>query len=653
MLASSSPAAYADTYAGHDLKEVVVTASPLPTNADGLATIVGTVDREQILQQGGASLADALANQPGVSGSGFASGASRPVIRGFDSNRVRVLEDGIGSFDVSDVGPDHGVPIDPLSARRIEVVRGAATLRYGSQAIGGVVNAINDRVPTSLPDAPIAGEVSGTYATNANAREAAGLIDGRVGSLALHVDGFDRHTDDYDIPGGTQPNSFFRGKGFAGGGSYFFGDGDASRVGVGAVHYASTYGIPSDDTFIDMKQTKFLTRSSFAIGAGTLQSLAVEGGYADYEHREIDPADGAALSTFKDREWDARTEALFGAIGPLASSAIGVQVQRKNFSALGEGADYLLPTTTRSAGAFLFTELPFSDALRLQAGARIERVTVDGTPLSDEATSRRFTPTSGSAGLLYEVSKDVRLGLTVTSAARAPGQTELFARGPHDGPRTFETGDSTLGLERANSVEATLRVRGERARFEGAVWAAKFSNYIYGELTGRTCDDAGACVSDDSEALRELVYREVDATFRGLEGKATVTLTDSTRGALSAEFLGDYVRATLSGGGNVPRIPPYRVGVALHWDTERVDAGALVRYTGRQTNTGFNESETGGFTSIDAHLGWHPSTGTPALTVMLVGRNLTNSTQRNAIALNKDFVVMPGRDARLLIRASF
>src|SRR5688500_11516562 len=196
---------------------VIVSASPI-TPEDKLAIIVESVDRDEILRAGGANLADALANVPGVTGSGFASGASRPIIRGFDSNRVRTLEDGIGSFDVADVGPDHGIPIDPLSAQMIEVIRGAATLRYGSQAIGGVINAINNRIPSRLPDEPLAAELTGLYGTNADTRQGSALIDARLGSFAIHADGFRRKTDDYDIPGGTMANSFFEGDGYSLGG---------------------------------------------------------------------------------------------------------------------------------------------------------------------------------------------------------------------------------------------------------------------------------------------------------------------------------------------------------------------------------------------------------------------------------------------------
>jgi iron complex outermembrane receptor protein len=636
------------------LQTVVITASPIPTDPDHIATIVETVDRDDILRKGGANLADALSDVPGVTGTSFASGASRPVIRGFDANRVRTLEDGIGSFDVSDVGPDHGVPIDPFSAQKVEVVRGAATLRYGSQAIGGVVNAINNRVPTELPDTPVTGEVTGSYGTNADSRQGAAQLDGKLGQLAFHADGFDRHADDYDIPGGTMSNSFFRGDGYSAGSSYFFGDGDASRIGAAVVHYDSKYGIPGEDTFIDMQQTKELLRSSFAIDSGAFKTLNIEGGYADYEHSEIDPESGEKLSTFKDREWDSRAEGIFGAIGPFSGAALGVQAQRKNFSALGEGGDYLSPTLTRTEAAFAFAEAPLTNALKLQAGARVEDVQIDGTPASDVAVSREFTPVSGSVGLVYELNSITRLGLTASSAARAPAQTELFARGPHDGPGTFETGDPNLASERANSLEGTLRIRTDKVRFEGSLWGAKFDNYIFGQLTGRTCNDDGVCVADDSQELRELNYSQLGAKFYGAEGKTTVDVMQTSAGKLQAELLADYVRAKLDdGAGNVPRMPPYHVGAGLSWTAAQFDGGFLVKYAGRQNDTATAETPTAGFVNVDAQLGWRPVASNPDMELVLVGHNLTDATQRNSVALNKDDVILQGRDVRLLFRAAF
>jgi iron complex outermembrane receptor protein len=634
------------------LQELVITASPIAHDADRFATIVDSVDRSQILRQGGANLVDALANTPGVTGTSFAAGASRPVIRGFDANRVRVLEDGVGSFDVSDVGPDHGVPIDPLSAQRIEVVRGAATLRYGSQAIGGVVNAINSRVPTALPEQPFSGDASASYASSARAGEGTVLFDARAGQFAFHADGFARHTSNYDIPGpGKQSNSFFTGDGFSMGGSFFFGD---SRVGAAVVHYDANYGIPNDSTYIAMKQTKGMLRSSLAIGAGAFQTLSVEGGYADYEHKERE-SDRTVLSTFKDREWDARGEGVFGELGPLSGAAVGIQLQHKSFSALGDGASYLLPTATRTAAAFAFAEAPINERAHLETGVRVEHVRIRGTPTSGLSTTRTFTPISGSLGVVWNPVEQIGVGAMLSSAARAPAQTELFARGPHDGPGTFETGDAMLDVERVTSLEGTLRLRYSAMRHDTSVWIAKFNNYIYGHLTGRTCNDDGSCVAGNSQDFKELNFDQRAATFRGFETKLTAPLLDNAEGGqLNGELFADYVRATLNGGGgNVPRIPPWHVGGALHWTRRQGYAGLSLKYSAPQNQTSIAESRTAGFTSVDAYVGWQSMGPDARFEVSLIGRNLTDSVQRNAIAINKDSVTLPGRDLRLVVRATF
>jgi iron complex outermembrane receptor protein len=627
---------------------VVVSASPI-TPEEKLATIVESVDREEILRAGGSNLADALSRTPGVTGTGFASGASRPIIRGFDTSRVRTLEDGIGSFDVADVGPDHGIPIDPLSAERIEVIRGAATLRYGSQAIGGVINAINNRVPSRLPDEPFEAELTGLYGINADTRQGSAMLDARAGSFAIHADGFRRKSDDYDIPDGTMSNSFFEGDGYSLGGSYLF---DRNRIGAAVIHYDSRYGIPGEEAFIDMQQTKELMRTSFAPDLGALHTLTIEGGHADYEHSEIELATGEVGSTFKDDEWDARVEALLGEIGPFSAAAVGAQFQNREFAALGEGEDYLLPTETRSAAAFAFADLRLSGRLHVHVGARVESVDVDGTPADDTATSRSFTPISASAGLLFDASDALRLGFTFSSAARAPGQTELYARGPHEATATFETGNPDFDEERANSLEATFRFDADRASFETAVWRSEFSDYIFGNLTGRTCDDDGVCADDDGGELSELVYEQRDAAYWGAEAKATVNLFKGSHGWLHGIALADYVRATLEGGGEVPRISPYHVGLGLDWDGPRVGGGFLVKYTGaRDAHLATAETPTAGFLSLDAQAVWRPFESHPDVELTLVGRNLTDRLQRNAVSLNKDEVILPGREVRLMIRA--
>lgn len=628
--------------------DIIVTGSPLGSET---ATIVATVDRDQIVKTGGGNIADALSEVPGVAGTGFASGASRPIIRGMDATRVRMLEDGSSASDVSDIGPDHGVPIDPLSAQRIEVVRGAATLRYGSQAIGGVVNVINNRVPTDLPTRDLSGEASGSYATNADTWQGSALADAKVGNLALHADGFYRHAGDYDTPLGTQSNSFLRGWGGALGGSYFFGPDNGSHVGATVIHYAAQYGIPADTAWIDMRQTKVIGRSLFTLGDGTLQSLSIDGSYGDYSHDEKNP-DGSINTTFKNKELDSHAELLLGPIGFFSRTALGIQAGHRDFSAIGEDSAYLQPATSRSAAAYLFTEVPVGTALHLQASGRVEDVHVEGTPASDVLTRRDFTPVSGAIGALLDLSPAVKLGATFASTGRAPAITELFARGGHDGPQTFETGDPMLKIERANSLEGTLRVNSGPFRFEGSVYATWFHNYIFGQLTGRTCDDDGVCAVGDGGELKELNYGQQGARFSGLEAAAHYRLLKTEVGGLEVKALGDYTRAKLDDGSNVPRIPPYRIGGGLDWTSPRVDAGFLLMHVGRQDKFGDFDTETDGYNTLSANLAVRPFRNHPGIELAVVGQNLTDDVIRNASAFNKEDVVMPGRTIRFVLRAA-
>lgn len=629
-------------------QQIVVTASPFAHARDETPAIVAKVDAEQILKSGGSSIGEALANIPGVSSSGFAAGASRPIIRGMDSARVRMLEDGTSSSDVSDIGPDHGVPIDPLAARSIEVVRGAGTLRYGSQAIGGVVNVLNNRVPLTLGSTPLAAEASGTYATVSDTIQGAALVDARAGNVALHADGFVRDSGDYDTPLGRQANSFFHGSGESAGASWFLGDGK-SRIGAAVVRYDSRYGVPSDVTSIVMRQTKFLTKSSFDLGTGALKAFTLDGSYADYQHQERNP-DGSVNSTFKNKEYDVRGELVANPVGPFSNIAVGGEYQHRAFSALGEGGDYLSPATARSIAGYVFADARLGQRFHLEASGRVESVRIDGTPVTDLPTRVSYTPLSGAIGVLYEPAGAVKLGLTFASTARAPALTELFARGPHDGPGTYELGDAGLRPERANSLEGSLRVRQGAFRFDGSVYATWFRNYIYGDLTGLRCDDGGVCGSDGD--LRQLFYRQQGAHFRGVEGEARYEVLRSGAGTLVAKVTGDVTRATLDDGSNVPRIPPWRAGGGLAWEGDRFDAGVNLVHAGRQNHFGRFDTATPGYDALDVQASWRPFRALPGVELAVVGQNLTNAVQRNAASLNKDLVVSPGRNVRFVLKVA-
>jgi iron complex outermembrane receptor protein len=263
---------------------------------------------------------------------------------------------------------------------------------------------------------------------------------------------------------------------------------------------------------------------------------------------------------------------------------------------------------------------------------------------------RDFLPLSAAVGALYDLNDAIKLGLTASTAARAPAQTELFARGPHDGPQTFETGDPALKMERSNSLEGTLRAKYDVIDFEGSLWSSWFNHFIYGALTGRMCNDAGDCLPSSGGDLKELLYRQQGAHYWGAEAKAAIPLWKPEAGQLDANLQGDFVRATLSDGGNVPRIPPYRIGGGLSWTSDAFDAGFLFLFAGRQDEFGQFDTPTPSYVALDAHVAWRPFTNSPGVEFLLAGHNLTNAVQRNAAAMNKDDVVLPGRDVRFVMR---
>jgi iron complex outermembrane receptor protein len=248
----------------------------------------------------------------------------------------------------------------------------------------------------------------------------------------------------------------------------------------------------------------------------------------------------------------------------------------------------------------------------------------------------------------------MKWGLTASTTTRAPAMTELFARGGHDGPQTYETGDPNLKVERAKALELTLRVHRGAFRFDGSLYSTWFDNYIYGDLTGRTCDDADLCAAGDAYALREVFYRQQGAHFRGIEAEARYDLVKTGKSGLTARLMGDLTRATLDDGQNVPRIAPWRIGGGLDWESPRWDAGVAYTRYAAQHDYGRYDTPTEGYNALSAHIALRPFTAHPGVEFSVVGQNLTDDVQRYATSFNKGLVMAMGRSVRLVARiASF
>jgi len=624
-----------------EIKGLVVTASALNDTAETLSRPAEILAGERLNESRAATLGDTVAKLPGVQTSNFGAGVGRPIIRGLDGARVGVLSGGLATQDVSTISQDHAVTVEPFLADQIEVLKGPATLLFGSGAIGGVVNVVDGRIAESALNETLSGRAEVRYDTVNEGRTGMMRVDamGAGGKLVLHADGVYRDQDDYETPIGKQINSFVRTRTGALGASMV---GDDGFLGFSVSRYHTKYGNPGEPgdpsagergVSLDMLQNRFELKGGvkreFAIFDGLRASFA----HTDYEHTEFE---GAEVGTvFYNDADEGRIELTHKPFGNWIG-AVGVQVSDRTFEAIGEEA--FVPRTTTKSRGFFITERATWDALQLDLGARIDRIDTD----PDGFAAREFTPVSLSAGALWNFNDAWRLSLNLDRAERAPAEEELFADGPHVATASFEIGDATLRKERANQVELGLHYHGGRFDAKGSIYRTRFDGFIYLFETGLIEDD-----------LPVRQWTQDDARFRGFEGEVIAHLLDRDEGKLDLRVFGDHVRAEFDGGDNVPRIVPSRLGADLRWETQswRASIGA-VRYS-KQDDVAFNESTTDGYTLVDAHFAYHWDSDTLGWEVFLDGNNLTDQEARVHTSFLKDNVVLPGRGVALGVRLFF
>lgn len=623
------------------LDAVVVTANPLKSSAEDLAQPVEVLAGEKLDEARGNTLGETVGKLPGVQSSNFGAGVGRPIIRGMEGARVAVMSGGLATQDVSTVSQDHNVAIEPFLADQIEVLKGPATLLYGSGAIGGVVNVVDGRIAEKPLDQTVSGRAEIRRSTVDNGVTGMARVDasGADGALVLHADGVYRNKDDYDTPLGRQRNSFVDTKTGALGASLV---GDLGFLGFSAARYEDKYGNPGEPgdaeegeapVRIDMKQNRFELKGGINQEFGIFSGLRASVADTEYEHTEFE---GREVGTrFLNDATEGRLELTHK---PLAgwTGAIGLQGYDRKFQAIGEEA--FVPRTKTRAGGLFLTEQREWDALKLELGARVDKVKVS----PDGGDKRDFTPLSLSAGLLWKFNDAWRLSVNLDRAERAPAEEELFANGLHAATASFEIGDANLRKERADQFEVGLHYHGARFEAKVAAYQTRFDGFIY-------LLDTGA-VEEDSPVRQ---WSQTDAKFTGFEGEAIAHLFDGDAGKFDVRVFGDTVRAKLDRGGNLPRIAPARVGGELRWDADswRASLGAT-RYM-KQDKVAVNETPTDGYTLVDAHLAYHWDAGNLGYELFLDGNNLTNEEARVHTSFLKDTVVLPGRGVDFGVRVFF
>jgi len=641
---------------------------------DAFVPVTVTTERE-IVASGGQTLTDALQSKPGIAGSTFAAGANRPVIRGLDNYRVRVQENGIGAHDVSALSEDHAIPFDPYAADRVEVVRGPATLRYGSQAIGGVVAVENNRIPTFVPPRGSTGEVRGGLSSVDDGKDGTFKATAGAAGFVVHADAFKRDAGDYDTPKGKQANTFVESEGFAVGTSYVWSSG---FIGVSFSRFASVYGIPfnmadapDETTKIDMEQDRIQSKGEWRVRAAGIEAIRYWFGASDYAHNEVIIEEGLVGTRFTNREQEGRVEVqhlpVITAFGTL-SGAMGVQIGHRKTHAFAVDepvAGLLDPAKTKSVAAFLFEELQISPKLRLQGAARIEQTKVDGSgiaafdasnPVLDtQATfvgERTFVPGSGSIGLLYELPLGVAARLTGQYVERAPDAAELFSKGVHEATGTFEVGNPFLSKEKAATAELGFKKAVGAFRVDTSLYYTEYKGFIFKTKTATQCAGDGDCTGLDITKDYDLALTPIeqrDATFYGSEVAAQYDVAPIWRGIWGVDAQYDFVRAKFEAGGNVPRIPPHRLGGGVFYRDANWFARVGLLHAFDQKKTAVDETPTDGYTLVSAELSYTSKldrAGTSEFTIGVRGENLADDEVRNHVSFKKDEVLLPGANVR-------
>jgi iron complex outermembrane receptor protein len=644
---------------------IIASVGPEARTQTELFQVTDVLVGRELVEKGRNSIGETLAEQPGVTSTYYGPGSSRPVIRGLQGDRVRVLESGISSGDVSASGPDHAVAMEPMLAGQIEIIRGPSTLLYGSSAIGGAVNVVDPRIPREKSGHAITGHAQVQGATVSDELNGGMSVGGTVGSIGWHASGLLRNTDDYRIPGpavalpaqepgeehpdlGYLPNSALETRTGSLGASWV---GSAGYAGAAVTGYGTKYGVPGhshgeeeppaipeeghdEGVEIDLDQTRFDAEAAWTFGGSLVRAAKLRAGYSDYNHQEFE---GDEVGTrFDNSEFEGRLEATHAPLGPVTGS-LGAQYGHRDVQAQGEEA-FLADTKTGALALFLYEEIPVGP-VKFGLGARWEgndHDVIDGRNRSSDGFS-------GSLGVNWSVSEAVTLTAAAARSTKLPTAEELFSDGPHAATRLYEVGDPDLVNEIGHSFDMALIVSEGPLSGQVAAYLNSFDDFIFITPTDSTVN--GFVVAQ---------YGQEDARFYGFELSLKLSLLHRPGNHLALTGFSDYVRAEATRTDEpMPFIPPLRWGVGALWEIDRWRTAFDVRRTEEQSRVAGFETPTAGYTFLNASVSYAFFTGTLVHEITLRGTNLTDQEARNHVSLLKDIAPLPGRDVRLTYRVLF
>ena len=696
----------AQTEKVEELDPLVIESSPLSPSVSDSTQAWSVLSGDGLEKAKGTTIAETLSNTPSVSQTGFGPAANRPIIRGMDKFRVRMLKNGTDTFDVSAQSEDHAVPVDPMMVDRIEVLRGASALLYGGSAIGGVVNVIDRSIPTTPYGEPGASLLS-SYSSVNEGWDYGATAFGSSGKLNFQVNGSKREFEDYDAPSfktedhhtGVESgpfnkveNSYGDGSTIGFGGSYML---DSGYAGLSFSRYESTYGIPGEHaknlTRIEMESDRFEFRSEIeVVGSDWLNGVELNFGYGDYKHSEIGYENGVppfeTHATYL-REGIEGKIAFDHEIGDLRGvfglhglfDELKIEGHESILSGLSKkwanNADYnstlsadpanpdIEKEDSRRFALFLMEEYDLDESTTLNAGIRWENQVREyqgpGTSDRDDSTF------SASGGFSRDLNELWNITGNLSYSERSPDTAELYADGPHHATEAYEIGNPNLKTESATGVEIIVRKTVGKVTGQFSAFHTKFNNYVFleeadplqerdGEGTPENSGYGASGFPAGTEGLPVHEYESVKAEYQGLEVEIDWLAMENPGWDLLLTAYGDLLRGkNKTEGGNLSRIPATRLGLGFEVQQEKLDYGAMLVRSFEQDKLGHHEETTPAHSLLSAYASYDFSAGDSAGQVFLRGYNLTDELAYNHSSLLKQFAPLPGRSVEIGLKFDF
>ena len=659
----------------------MIVSAPFIESVEDSSHPITLLKGDELRNKVGSTLGETLQNELGVTNQSFGSGVGIPVIRGQSGSRVKVLQNSLGNNDASSLSADHATGVDPIIAERIEVLRGPSTLLYGSGAMGGIVNVIDNRIPETLFDKAIGGAGEQRYDSATDETSSALKLEGGKDHFAYHVDGFYRdagntsiggmaideararqHDPSFNaVPAGELQNS----DGFIdntqtrtrGGSAGFSMIGDSGLAGAAINQLEKNYGIPPDGhgeapVHVEMKQTKYDFKSQLNNPFAFVEKAKLKFGYTDYAHTEFDG--NIAGTTFLNQTYESRFELEHTPLIQNNKGILGFQSSNGEFVGLGEEGKIVPKSNIDTYGLFNVESLK-AGAMTYEMGGRIESTQI--TP--DGRADVSYIPLSGSLSASWDVNSQNKLGLAFTHSQRAPQVQELFSDGFHHATRSYEIGNANLKKELSNNLDLSYQFDASWVKADLSLFHNWVSDYIYQQRDAAQLFNAedGEFIANDSdcaECFPLLHSQQKAAIFKGFEAKTVFPLMDNKLGLVDLTLFGDYTRGTFDNGGDVPRMPPLRYGVQVSYDKNEWSSNVRLTRGEAQTNAGENETTTPAYLLLN--LGTQYKIAHFAQSDILLfakGKNLLDENIRNSVSYLRNFSPEMGRSGEVGIRVSY